>query len=156
MSSIQNSLLTSYIAMSDIHIKDVLSIERKSYNYPWSEKIFSDCIKNNYLCRILELDNELIGYLISSIIQNECHIMNLCIKNDFRGLGYGTFVLNELHSELRKLKCKIVFLECRPSNEHALKLYNGQGYNEIGIRKNYYPAQNGYEDAIMLAKNVDW
>ena len=156
MSSIQNSLLTNYIVMDDVHIQDVLCIERNSYNYPWSEKIFSDCIKNNYLCRILALDNELIGYLICSIIQDECHIMNLCIKSDFRRLGYARLILNELHSELRKLKCKIVFLECRSSNERALKLYYAEGYNEIGVRKNYYPAPDGYEDATILAKNVDW
>ena len=56
--------------------------------------------------------------------------------------------------EVIKINCKLVFLECRPSNRSALKLYKSEGYNEIGIRKNYYPAPNGAEDAIMLAKNV--
>ena len=52
------------------------------------------------------------------------------------------------------IKCKIIFLECRPSNNSALKLYQSLGYNEIGKRRNYYPAPNGYEDAIILAKDI--
>ena len=95
-----------------------------------------------------------IGYLISSLVQDECHIMNLCVKKEYRNFGYGKLILNELHKELSELKCKIIFLECRPSNNSALKLYQSLGYNEIGKRRNYYPAPNGYEDAIILAKDI--
>ena len=154
MSSLQNSLVASYINMKEMHIKDILYIENNSYGYPWSEKIFNDCLKNNYLCRVLMLDNTLIGFLISSIIQDECHIMNLCVDAKYRGSGYGRLILNKLHDEIATLSCKTVFLECRPSNISAMNLYESEGYNEIGVRRNYYPAPNGYEDAIMLAKNV--
>ena len=118
------------------------------------QKIFIDCLKNNYLCKVLILNNDIIGYSISSIVQDECHIMNLCVDAEFRGSGYGRLILRELHDEIKDMKCKIVFLECRPTNNSALRLYNSEGYNEIGIRKNYYPAPHGYEDAIMLAKYV--
>ena len=154
MSSLQNSLVVSYINMEEKHIKDILCIENNSYGYPWSEKIFNDCLKNNYLCRVLILDNVLIGFLISSIIQDECHIMNLCVDAKYRGSGYGRLILNKLHDEIATISCKTVFLECRPSNISAMNLYESEGYNEIGVRRNYYPAPNGYEDAIMLAKNV--
>jgi ribosomal-protein-alanine N-acetyltransferase len=140
--------------MEETHIKDILYIENNSYGYPWSEKIFNDCLKNNYLCRVLMLDNTLIGFLISSIIQDECHIMNLCVDSKYRGSGYGRLILNKLHDEIATINCKTVFLECRPSNIFAMNLYESEGYNEIGVRRNYYPAPNGYEDAIMLAKNV--
>ena len=154
MSSLQNSLVVSYINMEEKHIKDILCIENNSYGYPWSEKIFNDCLKNNYLCRVLVLDNVLIGFLISSIIQDECHIMNLCVDAKYRGSGYGRLILNKLHDEIATISCKTVFLECRPSNISAMNLYESEGYNEIGVRRNYYPAPNGYEDAVMLAKNV--
>ena len=154
MSSLQNSLIASYIDMEAIHIKDILIIENNSYGYPWSEKIFNDCLNNNYFCRVLMLDDTLIGFLISSIIQDECHIMNLCIDIKHRGSGYGRLMLNKLHDEIKNHNCKVVFLECRPSNKSAMNLYKSEGYNEIGVRRNYYPAPNGYEDAVMLAKNV--
>ena len=154
MSSIQNSLVANFLDMEEHHIPDVLVIERDSYGYPWSEKIFYDCINNNYFCKVLVLDNKLIGYLITSIVQNECHIMNLCVKKEYRNFGYGKLILNELYDELIKLNCEVIFLECRPSNKPALKLYSTLGYNEIGKRRNYYPAPNGYEDAVILAKNV--
>ena len=57
---------------------DILEIERDSYGYPWSEKIFLDCITHNYHCKVLMLDEVLVGYVITSLVQNECHIMNLC------------------------------------------------------------------------------
>ena len=155
MSSLQNCLIPNYINMEEIHIKDIIDIENNSYGYPWSEKIFNDCLKNNYFCRVLILDNILIWFLISSIIQDECHIMNLCVDIKYRGSGYGRFMLNKLHNEIKNHNFKIVFLECRPSNKSAMSLYKSEGYNEVGIRRNYYPAPNGYEDAIMLAKNVE-
>ena len=154
MSSVQKNLILQYVNMIDTHISDVISSENDSYGYTWSEKIFFDCIKHNYLCKVLLLDNTVVGYLISSIVQNECHIMNLCIRKEFRGNGYGKYLLKELHEEVIKSDCVLVFLECRPSNLSALNLYKSEGYNEIGLRKNYYPAPNGYEDALMLAKNV--
>ena len=154
MSSLQNSLLTDYTNMDKIHVNDVLSIEYESYNYPWPEKIFYDCIDNNYLCRVLVLNSCVIGYVISSIVLDECHIMNLCIKKKFRGLGYGGYLLSELHQEIKKLECRVIFLECRPSNASALSLYKNAGYNEAGLRKNYYPVPNGHEDALILAKHV--
>jgi len=154
MSSLQNTLITNFISMDEIHIDKVFEIECRSYGYPWSKKIFEDCLKNNYICKVLTLNNSVIGYSISSLAQDECHIMNLCVDIEFRGSGYGRLMLKELHDVIKRLECKIVFLECRPSNSSALKLYNSEGYNEIGIRKNYYPASDGYEDAIMLAKYV--
>ena len=154
MSSLQSSLNSKFIDMEKIHINDIVDIENTSYDYPWSEKIFHDCISHNYLCKVLVVDNNLIGYVISSIVQDECHIMNLCIKDSYRGHGYGGLLLDGLQKEAIAINCKLLFLECRPSNNAALKLYYSEGYNEVGIRKNYYPAPNGYEDAIMLAKNV--
>lgn len=154
MSSVQKTLNPKYISMDVSHVKEVLDIEKESYGYPWSEKIFLDCLEYKYLCRVLMLDDVLIGYLISSIVQDECHIMNLCIKNDYRSYGYGKYLLTSLHNEIRTLNCKLLFLECRPSNKLALNLYTSEGYNEVGIRKNYYPAVNGYEDALILAKDV--
>ena len=155
MSSLQNSLIANYVNMGESHIKIVHNIENNSYGYPWSEKIFYDCLKNNYLCRVLLLDDTVIGFLISSIIQDECHIMNLCIDNKYRGNGYGRLILKYLHDEMIINKCRVIFLECRPSNQTAMNLYKSEGYNEIGIRRNYYPAPNGHEDAVMLAKNVE-
>ena len=39
----------------------------------------------------------------------------------------------------------------RSSNKTAFHVYHRLGFNEIGIRKNYYPTEKGREDAIVLA-----
>ena len=109
MSSVQKTLNPKYISMDDSHVKEVLDIEKESYGYPWSEKIFLDCLEYKYLCRVLMLDDVLIGYLISSIVQDECHIMNLCIKNDYRSYGYGKYLLTSLHNEIKTLIANYYF-----------------------------------------------
>ena len=154
MSNIEKAFLFNFLDMNESHIKDILLIEKESYTYPWSEKIFYDCLNYNYLNKVLLVNNILIGYSINSIIQDECHIMNICVKKNYRRLGYGRKILQLLNEYVLNIKCKIVFLECRPSNLPAIKLYRSEGFNEIGIRKNYYPVVGGYEDAVMFAKYV--
>ncbi len=130
----------------------VLDIEAKNYNYPWSENIFMDCLRaTNYTCWVCEeADRSVIGYCIVSTGAGEAHIMNLCVDPEVQGLGAGRKMLEHMISQIR-LQAETVFLEVRPSNYKAIKLYKSLGFNEIGIRKGYYPAKNGREDAVMLA-----
>ena len=76
--------------------------------------------------------------------------MNLCVDPTAQRLGAGRKMLEHMIKRVRS-KAETVFLEVRPSNIKAIRLYNSLGFNEIGIRKGYYPAKNGREDAVMLA-----
>lgn len=130
----------------------VLEIEKQNYTSPWSEETFSDCFNAlNYSCWVYEDMQTIIAYAILSTGAGEAHIMNISVAPSMQGQGVGRKIMEHLIATARK-KAQTLFLEVRVSNHKAQALYNSLGFNEIGIRKGYYPAENNYrEDAIMLA-----
>ena len=129
----------------------VMAIELAAYEFPWTDGIFSDCIRVGYWCRLVEQDNETVGYAVMSAGAGEAHILNLCVRIDMRGRGYGRILLAEAIEQARMLGAETMFLEVRPSNHSARALYEKIGFNEVGVRTAYYPARNGREDALILA-----
>ncbi len=128
----------------------VLQIERACYDFPWSEKIFLDCVRSDYVCEAVTLYNELIGYVIVSQVLDEAHLLNICLAKQWQGQGLGYSVMQHLLERLKQEKIKRVFLEVRPSNSSALALYQRLGFETIGVRKNYYPAHQSREDALAM------
>jgi ribosomal-protein-alanine N-acetyltransferase len=135
--------------LSDLPI--VMAIERKCYPFPWTENIFKSCLKAGNLAVVVEVSGEIIGYALFSIVLDEASLLNICIKSSYQGQGYAYASLQLLCEHLRKIGIHILFLEVRPSNHRALNLYHQFGFNQIGVRKNYYPAPHGREDAWMFA-----
>lgn len=129
----------------------VMGIEKANYQFPWSEAIFQDCLRVNYSCWVCLDDDKIVGYSIVSIAVGEAHVLNINVHPDEQKKGIGRKMLAHLIDVARKKQAETVFLEVRPSNLGAIALYDSMGFNEIGIRKGYYPAENGREDAIMLA-----
>ncbi|ASF44962.1 ribosomal protein S18-alanine N-acetyltransferase [Methylovulum psychrotolerans] len=136
------------MGMADL--PQVLAIERQNYLFPWEEDIFEDCLKSGYSCWVCEELDRVLGYCLLSVAVGEAHILNISVDPAEQKQGIGRKMLQHLIDSVRG-RAETVFLEVRPSNEVAIALYEDMGFNEIGIRKNYYPAENGREDAIMLA-----
>lgn len=130
----------------------VLKNERRAYSHPWTEGIFKDCINSGNECWLFIYLKQIIGHGILSVAAGESHILNLCIHPDCQGLGFGKVLVRHLLDKAVAKKAKRVFLEVRPSNLVAYKLYEELGFNEIGVRPNYYPAHVGREDALVLGK----
>ncbi len=131
----------------------VMQLESLAYPFPWSRKLFEDCLgKPSYTCWVFKHNNSFSGYLISSSAAGEAHILNLCVHPNLQGKGWGRKLLAEAEWIARQHRADTCFLEVRVSNLAALHLYESSGYNEIGRRKKYYPAKNGREDAIVMAK----
>lgn len=135
-------------------ISTVIGIELRAYPHPWTEGIFHDCLRVGYSCWVYEYRDSIIGYLILSLVIDEMHILNICIDPDYQNQGLGKLLLREAEAISQEKSAKEVFLEVRPSNKAALLLYQDFGYNQIGLRKDYYPANNGREDAILMAKTL--
>ncbi|MGR9086691.1 MAG: ribosomal protein S18-alanine N-acetyltransferase [Gammaproteobacteria bacterium] len=136
--------------MSHQDLPEVLRIERENYQFPWDEDIFHDCFKANYDLRVCEEMDRVLGYCILSMGVGEAHILNISVAATEQNQGIGRRMLEHMIEQTRG-KAETIFLEVRPTNTAALALYKKTGFNEIGIRKGYYPAENGREDAIMLA-----
>ena len=134
-------------------LPNILNIEAKNYQYPWRENVFKDCFiatsYSNWVCED-EAEN-IIGYAVLSIGAGEAHVINISIAPEVQGQGLGYKMMTHLIKIATK-KAETMFLEVRPSNQGAIHLYNKLGFNEVGLRKGYYPAENGQrEDAVILA-----
>jgi ribosomal-protein-alanine N-acetyltransferase len=140
--------------MQPADLKAVAAIERAAYHYPWSLGIFRDCLLAGYHCLVLDVTGSVTGYGIMSIAAGEAHLLNLCVHPNAQRFGYGRRLLNALLLRAAEADADKVFLEVRPSNEIALKLYRSVGFEQIGIRPAYYQADNGREDAVILAATL--
>jgi len=140
--------------MREHDIPSVVAIERRSYDFPWSVGVFTDCLRVGYCCWTIAEDTVLAGYGIMTVAAQECHILNICIDSDFRKRGYATALLDQLLESALTHCARTAYLEVRPSNLAAVELYQGAGFSRIGERPNYYPARQGREDALVLSKLV--
>ena len=143
-----------YRLMTQDDLSVIMRIEEEAYQFPWSLTIFSDCIKAGYTCWVSEIDNEIIGYAVFINAVQECHLLNLCIEPGLQGNGFGRRLLAKVLDDAKNNDASCVFLEVRPSNEQALQLYESEGFNEVGVRKKYYPTKFGREDAVIFAKEL--
>jgi ribosomal-protein-alanine N-acetyltransferase len=136
--------------MMEIDLPEVALIEQKSYVFPWSENIFRDCLRVGYTCRALDLAGQIIGYGVMSLGAGEAHVLNVCVREEYRSLGFGRRLLEHLLERAAASGVTEAFLEVRPSNLAAIRLYQRLGFEQIGIRRAYYQAPDGREDAIVL------
>lgn len=141
--------------MLEADIDDVLMVEQDAYEFPWTLVIFSDCLKAGHCCSVVvEQDHNIVGYGIMYLSMQEAHILNICIKPNVQNNGLGTRLLDYLLNLAKEHYANVIFLEVRPSNRAALKIYQSVGFNMVGNRRDYYPAKIGREDAWILAKQL--
>lgn len=155
MSAVFEYPTETYRLMTELDLPVILDIENRSYPFPWTEGIFYDCLRFGYSSWVLEIDRCIVGYGIMSLAVQECHILNICVDPEYQGQGIGRKLLGQLLTIARARKADTAFLEVRPTNINALSLYFSEGFNEIGTRRNYYPALFGREDAVILAKSLE-
>ncbi len=137
--------------MQPSDLKSVAAVERAAYAFPWSLGIFRDCLLAGYYCLVLDVGKNVAGYGIMSIAAAEAHLLNLCVHPNAQRLGYGRSLLNALLLKAGDADVEKIFLEVRPSNLVALRLYRSVGFGQIGIRPAYYQAERGREDAVVLS-----
>ncbi len=135
-------------------LPDVLRNERRGYTHPWSEGIFKDCLAHGNECWLLTHGKTTVGHGILSVAAGESHLLNVCVHPESQGNGFGRKLVEHLIQRALALGASTIFLEVRPSNKVAWELYERLGFNEVGVRENYYPAYKGREDAIVLAKEL--
>lgn len=141
-------------AMREDDVDAVMAIEVRAYSFPWTAGIFRDCLRAAYPSWLLVRDEVIVGYGIISIAAGEGHILNICIDPLEHGRGHGRRLLRSLVQVARMHRAERIFLEVRPSNPRAIALYFDEGFNEIGRRPRYYPANMGREDAIVMAMEL--
>lgn len=145
--------------MSAADLDAVLQIERVVYPFPWTRGNFDDALRAGYCAWTLRegerpvagaRSGELIAYAIVMIAVDEAHLLNLSVAADWQRGGHGWRMLEWMAEQSREHGAHSMLLEVRPSNAPAQRLYERYGFTRIGMRRGYYPAHDGREDALVM------
>ncbi len=133
-------------------IAAVIQIEQDVHAYPWSAGNFHDSLKAHYEAWILpDQHAQLIGYFLWMAAVDEGHLLNITVRRDLQGQGWGRYLMDQMTHLARDSGMQSILLEVRPSNSQAVKLYERYGFLPIGRRKAYYPgADQSREDALVM------
>lgn len=135
-------------------LEAVYAVERRAYSHPWTLGILSDCLRVGYHCWMCEIGGRPGGHGVMSVAVGEAHILNLCIDPPWQGRGLGRQLLQRLLRQAREQGADTAFLEVRASNRAAIALYDALGFNEIGQRRGYYPADAAAPSAPATAADT--
>jgi ribosomal-protein-alanine N-acetyltransferase len=140
--------------MREADLDEVLCIERAVYEFPWTWGNFSDSLRAGYSCWVCRYGGRVVGYCVMMTGASETHLLNLSIGSSFQRQGHGRRLLEHALAVAAGLSSRMLFLEVRPSNAAARELYARSGFRQIGMRKDYYPAASGREDALVLSVDL--
>jgi ribosomal-protein-alanine N-acetyltransferase len=140
--------------MRDGDLRAVLEIEESIYEFPWTLGNFRDSLRAGYACWVMREGRHLIGYAVLMLAAGEAHLLNLSVAAGSQRRGHGRRLLHSVVQAAREHKAKVLFLEVRPTNAVGQRLYAGYGFRQIGVRRGYYPARKGREDALVLALDL--
>jgi ribosomal-protein-alanine N-acetyltransferase len=138
-------------SMAEADLPAVMAIETGIYPFPWTQGNFRDSLAAGYSCWITVRDGELIGYAVLMQALDEAHLLNLSIAASCQRQGYGSLLLQRLCDNARAQGARLMVLEVRPSNAAGLRLYERHTFQRVGLRRDYYPALDGREDALVLS-----
>ena len=141
--------------MQQKDLTEVTAIEKAANQFPWSLKNFEDSLRANYHAWVfLNKQNDIQGYVVTQKIMDELHLLNICVKPESQGKGFGRLMLNHVISFAEMNSTAVILLEVRSSNQRAQQLYLQSGFNEMSVRTGYYPAEQGREDAVLMAMDL--
>ena len=145
---------TGIRAMRETDLDAVLAIERGANEFPWSGKVFADCLRAGHACAVLERAGFVDAFGILEVRGAESRVLNLCVRLPVQGQGLGRMLLGAILDTARRRGADTLTLEVRTTNRRARLLYESMGFHETGVRPGYYPAARGREDALILARNL--
>lgn len=129
--------------MSQADVEAVLSMEQQVHSHPWTRGMFSDSLANGYICKVCEDAGGIVGYAILMPALDEAHLLDIGIARVYQRRGLGGKLLCDILALAREAKFRRIILEVRRSNIAANALYRKTGFSEIGVRRGYYPVDNG-------------
>ena len=141
---------STYRKMVADDLDRVTAIEAMLHVSPWTRRNFVDSLDVGYHCWIVEREGGIAGYGIVAVGAGEAHLLNLTVAPEWQRRGIGAELTAFLARVARDYGAGRIFLEVRPSNSAARALYARAGFAEIGVRREYYPAPSGREDAVVM------
>ena len=148
------SFATATIAlMQPDDLPSVIEIERKSNSHPWTERNFQDAMSSGYLSLVAREHGQVCAFAIARTLADEAELLLIAVIPNERRQGVAALLWFELAQRLRSAGATKAFLEVRESNSPGRCFYASRGFDQIGVRKNYYP-NGGHdgdrEDAVLM------
>ncbi len=137
------------------NLTEIVTIENSAHFSPWSLANFKEAIKAKNTFKVFSENGKIFGYYIVIISLDQCELLNITIAKEMQNLGKGSLLINNLFSLCKTRHVLNIFLEVRASNEAAIKLYEKNGFNELGVRSNYYKTESGREDGLLMGFTFD-
>ncbi|MEP7156432.1 MAG: ribosomal protein S18-alanine N-acetyltransferase [Betaproteobacteria bacterium] len=140
--------------LAEQDLRAVASIESSVYVYPWTLGNFRDSLLCGYQCLGCWAGEELVAYAVIMKALEEAHLLNIAVADAWQRRGVGSRFLQHIIDGLRAQRLEMLYLEVRPSNTSARNIYEHFGFRQLGLRRDYYPAVTGREDALFLGLNL--
>mgnify|MGYP001767073894 CR=1 FL=1 len=140
--------------MNERDLDGVAALEASLQVFPWSRGNFADSLAGGHSVWVMRLGGDLVGFSVVMSVLDEAHLLNIGVAERYQGQGYGARLLRHAMECARLGGAQKLFLEVRPSNERAVDLYRHFGFRQIGLRKGYYPAVTGREDALIFDREL--
>jgi ribosomal-protein-alanine N-acetyltransferase len=151
MSAVFKTVEAGFEPMMEDRLDEVVAIEGRAYSHPWTRGNFSDSLRSGYQGQLLCAGDLVLGYFVAMQGVDEVHLLNLTVDPQYQGQGWGRTMLDALSLWARGQGAQWLWLEVRASNVRAQQIYLRYGYRRVGERKNYYPADQGREDALVMS-----
>ena len=151
MSAVFKTMEAGFEPMTEARLDEVVAIERAAYGHPWTRGNFSDSLRSGYQAQLLCAGEVVLGYFVAMKGVDEVHLLNITVTPQFQGQGWGRVMLDALTLWSRAQGAQWLWLEVRTSNVRAQQVYLRYGLRRVGERKQYYPADQGREDAIVMS-----
>ena len=135
-------------------ISKVYKLEVLCQPYPWPRSFFRSQLRHGASCWVLEKGSELVGFGIVVIEKESAHILNMCVRPQYRQRGLGHRILLQLLDSTRKKKARYAWLEVRRTNFTAIRLYHRLGFRQKQIFRHYYPMRRGREDGVIMVADL--
>ena len=139
--------------LNDMPLETIMDIEEVCHSFPWSAKTMQSCLGGRYYNAGLLLGDELVGFYVAEQVGPDHTLMDICVAPEYQGRGYAKQLMAHLLEQAQTLEAENCFLEVRESNLSAIAVYQKFDFSEVGVRKNYYPAKEGKEHAVLMARS---
>ena len=138
------------VPMTLADIDAVLAIELRVCPFPWGRGNFVDSLASSYSCWVCRVGQRVAGYFVLMLAVDDAHLLSIGVSEPHQRKGYGARLLRHAMRVALENGARQLLLEVRPSNKTALAMYQHFGFEQIGVRRGYYPADGGREDALVL------
>lgn len=145
----------STVSVCDLHslmVPELSALERLSRTHPWSERMLNDSLQAGAIGLVLQSNEELLAYGLFSVVLDCGDLLNICVRRKVQNQGLGGVLLDALMVRAKQAGVVNLQLEVRQSSRIAQALYIRRGFEEQGVRPDYYRTTLGREDALLMGK----